>query len=120
MRANKSALFFLLFFLGLFTRVQGQTVVRGIVSDAQGGDPLPFVNIAPPGSSTGVTTDFEGQYVFTSYDSVFQIQYTCIGYKTELRKVKVGDKQTVNVKMSRDIQTLGEVTIKDKKKRYRN
>jgi len=120
MRANKSALFFLLFTLASFAQVPGQTVVRGIVSDAQNGEPLPFVNISSPGKSTGVTTDFEGQYVFTTLDTIVQIQYTSIGYKTELRKVKSGDKQTINVKMTRDVKTLGEVTIKDKKKRYKN
>jgi hypothetical protein len=109
-----------LIFLFSFTGLYAQTTVRGTVSDAVTGEPLPFVNISIPGMSTGVTTDFDGNYALTSNDSIIRLQYVNLGYKTETRNVKPGVKQTINVKMTRDVKTLGELTVKEKKKRYKN
>ena len=43
---------------------QQQIEVRGTVTDAQTGEPLPGVNIVVEGTTTGTTTDMDGNYSF--------------------------------------------------------
>src|SRR5262245_45028951 len=120
MKRTKAVLFLTAALFLACLAAQGQTSVRGIVSDAKTGEPVPFVNISVPGKTTGVTTDFDGQYVLMSLDTLVQLQYSSLGYKTEYRKVVNGEKQVINVKLARDVKTLQEVTVKDSKKRYKN
>ncbi|HQW22160.1 MAG TPA: carboxypeptidase-like regulatory domain-containing protein, partial [Bacteroidia bacterium] len=40
----------------------GQTIVRGLVTDAKTGEPLPFVSVLLDGTTEGRNTDFNGQY----------------------------------------------------------
>ena len=42
---------------------QKQTSVKGVVVDSKTGEPLPFVTVMFDGTTIGVNTDFEGQYV---------------------------------------------------------
>ncbi len=41
---------------------QEKTKVKGVITDAESGDPLPFVNVAFVGKNVGTTTDFNGKY----------------------------------------------------------
>jgi len=100
--------------------ISAQTTIKGVVTDAQSGDPIPLVNIFPTGTTQGTSTDFNGEYFFTSADSITTLQYSLVGYLPVVRKVNPGKSQVINVKLSIDVKTLGEVTVKDKKNRYKN
>ena len=51
-----------MFFLLNIVFIYAQTSVRGVVTDAETGTPLPGVNVIIQGTSTGVSTDFDGNY----------------------------------------------------------
>ena len=53
-------LFFVVFLLG-FSSIQAQTVT-GTITDATDGTALPGVNIVIKGTTTGVSSDFDGKY----------------------------------------------------------
>lgn len=109
----------LLLLLGTFTAA-GQTIVRGTVKDAASGEPMPFVSVAIKGTTTGTTTDVQGYYELQTSEQVSKVQFSFLGYITELRPIVTGQTQTVNVSLKENSKTLDEVVIKPKKERYRN
>lgn len=86
---------------------QGQTV-KGIVKDNTG-EPLPGVSIVVKGTTTGVTTDFNGNYTITvpSGNSVLAVSY--VGFANQ--EVTVGNRTEIDITMSEDIQSLDEVVV---------
>tara|TARA_B110000902_G_scaffold238601_1_gene286595 strand:+ start:7795 stop:10575 length:2781 start_codon:yes stop_codon:yes gene_type:complete len=70
--------FVLLFCVASFA----QTTVKGTVND-DGGLPLPGANIIVVGTSTGVVTDFDGNFALTvSQNPPFSIQVSSVGFET--------------------------------------
>ena len=70
--------FVLLFCVASFA----QTTVKGTVNDASG-LPLPGANIIVVGTSTGVVTDFDGNFTLTvSQNPPFSIQVSSVGFET--------------------------------------
>lgn len=106
----------------LFTMsAYGQTTtVRGAVTDAKTGEPLPFVVVIFEGTGVGKNTDFNGQYIIETNDASPKLKFSLVGYKTVVRDIAVGQSQIVSVKMTPETQELKEVTVKGEKKRYRN
>ena len=96
------------------------TSVRGAVTDAKTGDPLPFVTVLFEGSSIGKNTDFNGQYILETNQATSKLKFTLLGYKTEVKTVAVGESQIISVKLAPETKELKEVTVKGEKKRYRN
>ncbi len=59
-----------------------QTTVKGTVNDASG-LPLPGANIIVAGTSTGVVTDFDGNFTLkVNQDPPFSIQVSSVGFQT--------------------------------------
>ena len=101
---------------------QKQTVIKGIIVDSKTGEPLPFVTVTFDGTTLGVNTDFEGQYVL-QVDSTIKynkLKVSYIGYKTASQNVQLGVSQVINFKLVLEPKTLNEVTVKGKKQKYRN
>ena len=72
----------------------GQSV-KGVVSDADGS--LPGVSITIQGTTTGVQTDFDGNYTISAKQGDVLV-YNYLGYKTEQRTV--GSEAVINVTMT--------------------
>ena len=111
-------------FIGLWAgawQASGQTIVRGVVTDADTKEPLPFVNIVFKGTTIGSTTDIEGRYTITTNTINEELHFSFLGYKTVIRNVKVGETQDINVRLTADAQVLQEVTVTTQgRERYRN
>lgn len=106
----KKRIFKLLFLLllGISFSVQAQQKeVRGTVSD-EVGNPLPVATIIIKGRSTGVSTDFDGNFnINTSVGDTLLISYT--GYLT--KEVKVGSQSVINVTLEPSVESLNEISI---------
>ncbi|WP_298488197.1 TonB-dependent receptor [uncultured Maribacter sp.] len=85
---------------------QGQTI-SGNVSDAEG--PLAGVTVMIKGTTSGTSTDFDGNYSISvdSNDTVLVFSY--IGYAT--KEVVVGSNTTLNVVLEGDTSKLDEVVV---------
>lgn len=102
-------------------QASAQTTVRGVVTDADTKEPLPFVNIVFKGTTIGSTTDINGRYTITTHTTNEELHFSFLGYKTVIRKVKVGETQEMNVRLTSDAQVLQEVTVTTQgRERYRN
>ena len=87
-----------------------ELVVTGKVTDAKTGDPIPFVNVTFKGTSTGATTDFDGNYTIRTLKRVDSVLATYIGYKPKAKRVRPG-KQTVNFQLEEEVTSLEEVVV---------
>ena len=97
-------------FLAIFFLFSGhalsQVTISGTVSDEQG--PIPGANILIQGTTTGVTTDFDGNFnIEASPNDLLIVSY--LGYATQ--NIKVGNRTTINVNLLADQQQLDEVVV---------
>lgn len=97
-----------LLLLSLPLAMFGQAItVKGIVTDAESGTPLPGVNIIVKGTANGVTSDFDGNYqIETNQGKVLAFSY--VGFATQEIVVSGG---TLNVPLKTDASTLDQVVV---------
>ncbi len=97
---------FSLFFLAASMIAFAQSSITGTVTDADG-SPLPGATVVVQGTSTGVTTDFDGNYsINASSGDVLSFSY--VGYQTV--EITVDSSFTINVTLSSD-SALDEVIV---------
>ncbi len=89
-----------------------QTIIKGKITDANSGDPIPFVNVVFKGTGIGSTTDFDGNYTIKTSTPTDSLSASYIGYKPKHKKVVKGISQTIDFQIEEDIQQLDEVVIK--------
>lgn len=90
---------------------QEQTV-SGQVTSAEDGEPLPGVNVVLEGTITGTATDADGRYSLpVPSESVDDgvLVFTFIGLASQ--EVPIGNRSTIDVQMSPDMQQLSEVIV---------
>lgn len=88
-----------------------QTVVKGKVTDAQSGDPIPFANLIFKGTTIGTNTDFEGNFSLKSTVPVDSLVVSYLGYKTRTKKVQSGVTQTINFQLEEEATSLQEIVF---------
>lgn len=99
----KSTLIILLSLIGTFlcdTAAAQSTRVRGTVTDAATGDPLPFASVLFPGTTTGISTDDEGFYSLEIRDTSSRVQALMIGYESQVRTIYRGAFNQVDFRLS--------------------
>ena len=99
----KKPLLIIMLLVGSIT--YGQSI-KGVVSDADGS--LPGVSITIQGTTTGVQTDFDGNYTINAKQGDVLV-YNYLGYKTEQRTV--GSESVINVTMTQDSTELDEIVV---------
>lgn len=87
------------------------TRVRGSVTDAKTGEVLPLVNIFFKGTTVGMTTDFDGNYVIETREDVSELQASFVGYITQTVKINKGAFNTVDFKLEPQTFDLDEVKV---------
>jgi len=106
LKSKASFLILLLFSVSIFA--QNSYPLTGTVTSGVDGMPIPGANVIIAGSTTGTTTDFDGNYSInvTSGDV---LQFTYVGFSTQL--VTINNQQTLNVVLSEDINELNEIVV---------
>ncbi|REE01557.1 TonB-linked SusC/RagA family outer membrane protein [Marinoscillum furvescens DSM 4134] len=85
-----------------------ERMLTGTVTDDQGNE-LPGAAVQIKGTGTGTVTDIDGNYKLnvSSGDQVLVISF--VGFQN--KEIPVGSKSVINVELSQDLQTLGEVVV---------
>jgi hypothetical protein len=99
--------------------ISAQTIVKGYVRDSATQAPLPFVSIYFQGGK-GVTTNDDGSFAIETNNSKYNtivISYT--GYKKVVKKIVPDTEQVINITLEA-ANSLGNITIKAKRGKYRN
>ena len=94
------------FFLNIVF-IYAQTSVRGVVTDAETGTPLPGVNVIIQGTSTGVSTDFDGNYQINA-ESGQTLEFSFLGFETQA--IAVSSDQ-LNVSLAPSTNFLDEIVV---------
>lgn len=83
--------------------------VRGTVTDAETGEPIPGVNVVVEETTTGTTTDTEGTYELTAPSDDAVLVFSFVGYETQ--RVEVAGREVVDVGLVEDMEMLDEVIV---------
>lgn len=100
----------MLFSLAAFS----QATIRGKVSDASNGDPLPFANVALQGTNYAGQSDFDGNYEIDGVPAgTYTLYCTSVGLKDFTREVTLtdGDTKIININMVSDELIVGEAVV---------
>ncbi len=84
-----------------------EKLISGKVSDITG-LPLPGSSVIIKGTTTGISTDFDGNYSI-KVNQGSTLVFSFVGYKTE--EVVVGSSEVINVKLQEDLSSLDEVLV---------
>ncbi|MFH6601881.1 SusC/RagA family TonB-linked outer membrane protein [Maribacter algicola] len=84
-----------------------QSTVTGVVTD-ENGTPLPGASVLVKGTTTGTTTDFDGNYTI-NVDSNGTLVVSYIGYSSQ--EVAVNGRSSINISMVVDASQLEEVIV---------
>src|SRR5690606_20152720 len=82
--------------------------ISGNVSDADG-NPLPGVSVIIQNTSTGTSTDLEGNYSLENVSADAVLVFSYVGYKS--LQEPVNGRRQINVRLEPDLAQLDEVVV---------
>ncbi len=83
--------------------------VRGTVTDASTGEPMPGVNVVVKGSALGSITDVQGRYSFASVDGNAILAFSFIGYVVQ--EIPLNGRSVIDVQLEGELTGLDEVVV---------
>ncbi|MBD0831542.1 SusC/RagA family TonB-linked outer membrane protein [Aestuariibaculum sediminum] len=82
--------------------------ITGVVKDASG-VPLPGANVIIKGTTTGVTTNFDGEFTLDINSSAEILVVSYLGYESV--EIEIGTKSVFNILLNEDAAALNEVVV---------
>ncbi len=106
-------------FIFITTLSFSQSVITGTVIDGEFNDPLPFANVILKNSTDasfieGITTDFDGRFLFEVVDGTYLIELSYVGYETQqITEINIaGAKEfLIDVTLNPSSNSLDEVVV---------
>ena len=88
---------------------QPQPGVKGVITDAQTGQPMPGVNIVIEGTTIGTISNLNGEYSLPQVSRENVLVYSFVGYVTQ--RVAVGDQTIIDISLAEAVRELDEVVV---------
>lgn len=107
MKANILTMLMLVL-IGTVVTAQPRTI-KGIVTSADDGSPIPGVNVVLKNSAKGTVTDGQGQYSITIPSQTGTLVFSFIGYLSQ--EITIGISNKIDVALALDVQQLGEIVV---------
>ena len=105
-------------FLLLFCLPAGaQQYIKGQITDADTGEPLPYASAVYKGHNVAVISDLEGEFSIARHHG-WSITFSSVGYKSEVVLINGATKSPLNIALKPDNAVLKEVTIKAERGKY--
>lgn len=95
--------------IGFSISTYAQNSISGQVLEKDTNIPLLGVSVLVKGTTTGTTTDFDGNYNLTNVGNDAVLEFSYIGFKT--LETPVSGQSTINVSLEEDGQQLDEVVV---------
>ena len=103
----------LLLLVSVVAAAQGTTRVRGLVKDAETGEPLPFVGVYFDGTTIGISTDMNGHYSLeTRSPEAKVLTAQLIGYESLSIPIQPGSFSEINFTLRPDPKQLAAAYVK--------
>jgi hypothetical protein len=106
---------YLLIIFFLASKLPGQTVISGFVKDTTN-NPISGASVYLSRTTIGTLTDGNGEFSFSiPQTGEFELTASCVGYKSGSMLINADSrKQNINFRLSLNLVSLGEVTVKSK------
>jgi TonB-linked SusC/RagA family outer membrane protein len=92
-----------------FTAIYAQDIqLKGKVTSAEDGSPLPGVSVVIKGTSTGIATDLDGNYTLV-VPSGASLVFSSVGYQTQ--EIAVAGQSVIDVVMQSEVLKVDEVVV---------
>lgn len=98
-----------LLFAALTGKAQETKTITGVVKDIEDNQTIPGVGVTVKGLSGGTVTDTDGKFSIKAPTSASTLIFSAIGMKT--KEVALKGETTLEVQLSKDIQTLNGVVV---------
>ncbi len=93
----------------LISAMSQERIVRGKVTSADDGSPIPGVSVVVQGTTKGSATDAEGAYTLSLSGSENTLVFSFVGFKSST--VQVGTQSNIDVVLEADVTTLSEIVV---------
>ncbi|TDI70431.1 MAG: SusC/RagA family TonB-linked outer membrane protein, partial [Bacteroidetes bacterium] len=93
----------------IFQSYAQERTVTGTVLSNEDNSGLPAVNIIVQGTTTGTTTDLDGNYKVSVPSGEVTLVYSSIGFMNQ--EILVGNQSVINLTLRADVTQLGEVVV---------
>ena len=108
------SIFMLIFPIGVLAQIDGY------VTDAETGEPLPFVNVYyKENTALGTNTNLKGYYKLSTENLGGTLVYSFLGFERQELLVKRGDRKRVNIKLKPVNTQMKEVVIQTDRRKYK-
>ena len=107
---------FSLFLLWVFTSICAQQI-KGVVTDAKTGEPLPYLAVYYEGKGVGAITDDEGRFTVAKHPEWKELVFSSVGYEVKIVPITVNT-HTLNVQLTELDHTLDEVVVRPRREKY--
>src|SRR5688572_23462997 len=104
----------ILFLLPSLVHAQDKVTLNGYVKDADNGEELLGVTIYIPSLKAGTVSNDYGFYALTVPPGSYEVQFTYIGYKQEVRTLDLTSNTSLNINMQTDAQLMREIVIEER------
>ena len=88
-----------------------QFVIKGRITEAASGDPIPFASVGLKGLSYGTTTNFDGFYELKAKSLSDSLFVSFVGYKRRIKAVTKTANQTIDFQLESAQKALAEVIV---------
>ena len=96
-----------------------QAQISGVVLDASDGGPVPYATVQYKGNHISTIADGQGRFRIERHNG-WRLTISSVGYREQVINVGPQTSSQMTIRLASDNRTLGEVTVKSKKKsRYR-
>jgi TonB-dependent receptor len=89
--------FILVFLFGSISSTLSQTMVTGMVMDANGNTPLPYASVSAKGTTAGTPTNLNGEYRLPVKAGSYTLVASFMGYENLEKEVTIKEGQTLHL-----------------------
>ena len=104
----KKSILALLILVSSFTSFAQGLQVKGVVTSADDGQPIPGVSVVVKGTTTGIITDIDGNYTINVSGKSILV-FSFVGLKTQ--EVPVNNQSVIKISLAAEVTAIDEVVV---------
>ena len=97
--------------------LSAQQFIKGHITDADTGEPIPYASAVYKGHNVAVISDLEGEFSIARHAG-WSLTFSSVGYKSKVVLINASTKVPLDIALEPDNAVLKEVTIKSERGKY--
>ncbi|OYU64812.1 MAG: TonB-dependent receptor, partial [Cytophagaceae bacterium BCCC1] len=108
----KIYIFIILTFIAMAQPTMGQFELKGQVLARSNGEKLPFASVKIKGTTTGTTTNEDGEFIFKDLKKgIYIFVFSYVGKLEKLYEIKIENNTSIKIELNDDPSQLNEVVV---------